>query len=71
MTKGSIEKMQRVAGQQDDQQLIERLSVLEMKAGSEQDELLIKTSLYGVLEERHGRSEVEQIKSLIKNKLTA
>ena len=71
MKNDSIKEIKPMVSIQSDQQLIEKLTVLEKTEELVQDELLLKASLIAELEERHGRSELEHIQDLIKNKLVA
>lgn len=65
------EEIKLVASNQDDQLIIEKLTVLAAKSDLNQNELVINTSLKEVLEERHGISEREHIEVMIQKKIAA
>ncbi|MEH6453137.1 MAG: hypothetical protein V7782_08880 [Psychromonas sp.] len=67
----SNEEIKLVASNQDDQQIIAKLTVLTGKEDLNQNDMVIKTSLSAVLEERHGASELEHIEVMIQKKLAA
>lgn len=71
MENNTIEEIQLAANKLGDSQIIETLTSFAIKNTLGEQDLKVKDCLQAVLEERHGPSEFEHIKSLIKKRIAA